>query len=117
MTWRRAIPVLGLLAGCAGTSRVDPVAVPLADSGRAFVVFRGEASIVVDHLQVAGGALTGRRVPDHPGGLRPVIIYPMSTVDSVTEAHLDRTGLALFALPIAVAIGVILVLRAGLGGD
>lgn len=112
-----ALAALLLTVGCAGTTRVDPSAVPVADSARAFLVFRGEQTTAVDHLKVAGGSLTGQRVPDHPNGLRPVIIYPMATVDSVTEAHLDRTGLALFAIPIAVVVAVILALRTGWGSD
>ena len=113
----RALASLLLLAGCAGATPVDPVAVPAADSSRAFVVFRGDTTITVDHLRVAAGELIGQRVPDHPGGLRPIIIYPMATVDSVTEAHLDRNGLALFAIPIAVVVGVIVALRASWGSD
>ena len=67
--------------------------------------------------RVGVDTLIGQRVPAHPGGLRPIIIYPMATVDSVTEAHLDRNGLALFAIPIAVVVGVIVGLRAGWGSD
>ena len=115
----RSFPWSALLltAGCAGAAQVDPTSIPPADSTRAFVVFRGEEATTIDHLQVAGGSLTGQRVPDHPNGPRPLITYPMSTVDSVTEAHLDRRGLTLFAIPIAVVVAVIVVLRASWGSD
>ena len=114
--WRRWAALV-LTAGCAGGAQVDPTSVPPADSTRTFVVFRGEEATTIDHLQVVGGSLTGQRVPEYPNGPRPVVDYPMSTVDSVTEAHLDRRGLTFFAIPIAVMVAVIVMLRASWGGD
>lgn len=113
----RLLPLLLLVAGCAGASRIDPIGVAPADSMRAFLVFRGERTTTVDHLKVASGTLIGQRVPDTPGGLRPIIMYPMSTVDSVTEAHLDRKALTYTLLPLAVMLALALGFRAGYGSD
>ena len=113
----RAVPLLLLVVGCAGTTQIDPAGVSPSDSTRAFHVYRGEQTTTVDHLKLAGGTLIGQRVPDNPGGLRPVIMYPMATVDSVTEAHLDRTALVYTLLPLAVMLALVLGFRASYGSD
>lgn len=117
MSARRMVPLLLLVAGCAGTTQFDPTTVTPQDSTRAFHVYRGEQVITIDHLKVAGGTLTGQRVPDTPGGLRPIIMYPMSTVDSVAEAHLDRSALVYTLLPMVVMLALALGFRAGYGTD
>ena len=114
---RRSVALLCLTAACAGGARTELATAAQADSTAAFVLYRGSGSVLVDHLRLSGDSVSGLLLREHPNAPRSLIVIPVTEIDSVTVAHPDRAGLALFALPIAVAVGLVVLLRASWGSD
>ena len=106
-----------LTAGCAGGARVDLATAAQADSTTAFTLFRGPMAVEMDHLRRTGDSVSGLRLREHPNATQVPVVMAVDEIDSIVVAHPDRAGLALFALPIAVAVGLVVLLRASWGSD
>lgn len=72
---------------------------------------------MVDHLRLSGDSVSGLRLRPHPNAPQVPVAVPVAEVDSVLAIHPDREGLLLFAVPIALVVAVIVVLRSSFGGD
>lgn len=112
-----SLTLFGLTTGCAGAARADLATAAQADSTRAFVLFRGPELVQVDHLRLLGDSVFGLRLREHPNAPQIPVVLAVGEVDSITVAHPDRAGLAAFAVPIAVVVGLIVLLRASWGSD
>lgn len=107
---------LTLAAACASNPALDPRRDTTPSPKTVYEVFADSGPVMVNHLRISRDTLFGVGAPGSSNASTEVRISTQS-VDSVKRVSRGGLGLTAAALPFAIAIGLMLVFRAGYGSD